>query len=149
VRVGGAWDRLHDALRDLVRVHDGRDPAPTAAIIDSQSVRGCGTVPTASRGYDAGKRVNRRTRHIATDTAGLLLAVVLTAAGQQDRDAAHRLVTALRARTSTPVHVRSDGGYAGRLVPWARPVLGLTVQVVKRTDDLTGSPCRWPLRTWD
>ena len=55
----GAWQQIHDALRDLVRVHQGRDPLPTAAIIDSQSVRGADTVPGATRGYDAGNHAGR------------------------------------------------------------------------------------------
>ena len=76
-----AWHQVHDALRDLVRVSEGRDPRPTAAVIDSASVRGADTVPGRSRGYDAGKRVNGRRRHIAVDTGGLLLAVVVTMAG--------------------------------------------------------------------
>ena len=142
----GMWQQIHDALRDLVRVHEGRDPLPTAAIIDSQSVRGADTVPGTTRGYDAGKKVNGRKRHIAVDTGGLLLAVVVTIAGIQDRDAAHRLLTGLRGRFSTVSLVWADGGYAGRLVIWARKVLALTVEVVKRTDDVKGFavlPRRW------
>jgi transposase len=142
----GAWVELHDALRDTVRVYEGHNPQPTAAIIDSQSLRGADTVPTASRGYDAGKRVNGRKRHIATDTGGLLLAVVVTVAAIQDRDAAHRLLTVLATRFSQVTWVWADGGYAGRLLIWARKVLSLTVEVVKRTDDLTGFqvlPRRW------
>ena len=142
----GAWRQIHDTLRDLVRVHEGRDPLPTAAIIDSQSVRGADTVPGATRGYDAGKKINGRKRHIAVDTGGLLLAVVVTIAGIQDRDAAHRLLTQLRGRFSAISLVWADGGYAGRLVIWARKVLALTVEVVKRTDDVTGFavlPRRW------
>ena len=142
----GAWRQIHDALRDLVRVHEGRDPLPTAAIIDSQSVRGADTVPGATRGYDAGKKINGRKRHIAVDTGGLLLAVVVTIAGIQDRDAAHRLLTALTSRFSTFSLVWADGGYAGRLVIWAKKVLSLTVEVVKRTDDVKGFkvlPRRW------
>jgi transposase len=142
----GMWQQIHDALRDLVRVHEGRDPLPTAAIIDSQSVRGADTVPGTTRGYDAGKKVNGRKRHIAVDAGGLLLAVVVTIAGIQDRDAAHRLLTQLRGRFSTVSLVWADGGYAGRLVIWARKVLALTVEVVKRTDDVTGFavlPRRW------
>jgi transposase len=142
----GMWQQIHDALRDLVRVHEGRDPLPTAAIIDSQSVRGADTVPGATRGYDAGKKVNGRKRHIAVDTGGLLLAVVVTIAGIQDRDAAYRLLTQLRGRFSTVSLVWADGGYAGRLVIWARKVLALTVEVVKRTDDVKGFavlPRRW------
>ncbi len=141
-----AWRNIHDALRDLVRVHEGRDPLPTAAIIDSQSVRGADTVPGVTRGYDAGKKVNGRKRHIAVDTGGLLLAVVVTIAGIQDRDAAHRLLTVLTGRLSTIRLVWADGGYAGRLVIWARKILNLTVEVVKRTDDVKGFtvlPRRW------
>lgn len=142
----GAWAQIHDTLRDLVRVYEGHDPAPTAAIIDSASVRGADTVPTRSRGYDAGKKVNGRKRHIAVDTGGLLLAVVVTVAGIQDRDGAHRLLAALRARFSTIRHIWADGGYAGRLVRWATSVLSFGVEVVKRTDDLAGFqvlPRRW------
>ena len=109
-------------------------------------MRGADTVPGTTRGYDAGKKVNGRKRHIAVDTGGLLLAVVVTIAGIQDRDAAHRLLTELRGRFSTVRLVWADGGYAGRLVIWARKVLALTIEVVKRTDDAKGFavlPRRW------
>jgi transposase len=142
----GVWQRVHDALRDQVRVRAGRQPLPTAAIIDSQTVRGADTVPLASSGYDAGKKTKGRKRHIAVDTLGLLLAVVVTAASIQDRDGAHRLLVALRARFCTVSCVWADGGYAGRLLNWANNVLALTVEVVKRTDKITGFavlPRRW------
>lgn len=142
----GAWARIHDALRDQLRVRLGRAPLPTAAVIDSQSVRGADTVPTRSRGYDAGKKINGRKRHIAVDTNGLLLAVVVTVAGVQDRDGAAQLLTALSSHASTVRHVWADGGYSGRLLPWAKNVLHQTVQVVKRTDNHPGFtvlPRRW------
>ena len=142
----GAWVRIHDALRDRTRIRAGRHPLPTAAVIDSASVRAADTVPARSRGYDAGKRVNGRKRHLAVDTGGLLLAVVVTIAGLQDRDAACRLLAALRARCSSIGLIWADGGYAGRLVTWAQAVLGFAVTIVKRTDDLTGFrviPRRW------
>jgi transposase len=142
----GVWARLHDALRDRVRIRAGRHPLPTAAVIDSASIRGADTVPARSRGYDAGKRVNGRKRHIAVDTGGLLLAVVVTVAGIQDRDGAVRLLAALRAKFATIGLVWADGGYAGRLVAWAQTVLAFAVTIVKRTDDLTGFrviPRRW------
>jgi transposase len=142
----GVWVRVHDTVRDLVRVHEGRDRLPTAAVIDSQSVRGGDTVPGYSRGYDAGKKINGRKRHIAVDTGGLLLAVVVTIAAIQDRDAAARLLAALRARFSTISLVWADGGYAGRLVTWAKTVLNMTVEIVKRSDDIKGFkvlPRRW------
>src|SRR5205814_4578044 len=69
----GTLNRIHNALRDQVRAVEGRNAQPSAAIIDSQSVRAAETVARASRGYDAGKKVNGRKRHIAVDTIGLLL----------------------------------------------------------------------------
>ena len=142
----GAWQRVNDALRDRLRVRCGRNAQPSAAVIDSQSVKGADTVPAASRGYDAGKKTNGRKRHIAVDTTGLLLAVVVTVASIQDRDGACRLLAQLRARFSTITLVWADGGYSGRLVLWAKTVLSLGIQVVKRTDDTTGFvviPRRW------
>ncbi|MEA1797598.1 IS5 family transposase [Rhodococcus qingshengii] len=115
-------------------------------MVDSQSVQGADTVARSSRGYDAGKKINGRKRHIAVDTNGLLLAVVVTMAGIQDRDGAIRLLAALRARFSTISLVWADGGYAGRLIDWSKRVVSLTVQVVKRTDDVKGFkvlPRRW------
>lgn len=89
---------------------------------------------------------NGRKRHIAVDSLGLLLVVVVTAASIQDRDAAFRLLGAVRERFSTISLVWADGGYAGRLVDWAKSLLALTVQIVKRTDDIAGFkvlPRRW------
>ncbi|MET8870816.1 IS5 family transposase [Nocardia sp. NPDC004604] len=142
----GAWQVVHDALRDRVRVRAGRAPQPTAAIIDSQSIQGSDTVPAYSRGYDAGKKTNGRKRHIAVDSLGLLLTVVVTVASIQDRDSAVRLLAVMRAKFSTITFVWADGGYTGRLVVWAKHVLALTVQIVKRCDDASGFtvlPRRW------
>lgn len=142
----GAWQRIHDALRDQARVRAGRKATPTAAIIDSQSVRGADTVPAASRGWDNGKKVGGRKRHLAVDCLGLVLAVVVTAASVQDRDGAHPLLALLRERFSTISLVWADGGYAGRLVTWATKTMHLAVTVAKRTQDMTGFvvlPRRW------
>ncbi|MEV0292287.1 transposase [Nocardia sp. NPDC050710] len=88
--------------------------------------------------------VGGRTRHIATDTMGLLLAVMVTAAGTQDRDGAVPLRARLRERFSTVALIWADAGYAGRLVRWARQVLDLTVTIVKRTDPgFVVLPRRW------
>ncbi len=81
-------DDLHDALRDRLRRRDGRDDEPSAAIVDSQSVRAAETVGADTRGHEAGKKVNGRKRHIAVDTLGLLLVVLATTASVQDRDGA-------------------------------------------------------------
>jgi putative transposase len=91
-RDDGTLQQLHDRLRDQVRIAAGRDPRPTAAVIDSQSVKAADTVPRASRGWDNAKKVNGRKRHIAVDALGLVLAVVITAASVQDRDAARPLL---------------------------------------------------------
>jgi transposase len=93
----GTLTRMHDGLRAQQRQAEGRAAQPTAAAVDSQSVRAAETVARSSRGYDAGKHVNGRKRHVAVDTCGLLLAVLITAASVQDRDAARTLLWALRA----------------------------------------------------
>lgn len=142
----GLPDRLVGRLRGRLRVAAGRNELPTACSIDSQSVKAADTVGAASRGFDGGKKINGRKRHIAVDTLGLLLAVVVTAASVQDRDGACPLLAVLRERFSTITLVWADGGYAGRLVTWATGVLRLTVTVVKRSDDTRGFvvvPRRW------
>lgn len=134
----GAWARVHDALRDQLRIRLGRQPQPSAAIIDSQSVRAADTVAGPSRGYDAGKKINGRKRHIAVDTNGLLLSVIVTIAAIQDRDGGLRLLARLRESFSTVALVWADAGYAGRMVTFAAKVLAITVAVVKRADDQVG-----------
>ena len=126
------WQRILDALRDRLRVRAGPDRCPTAAIIDSQTVPAAHTVPRSSRGWDGGKRTNGVNRHLAVDVNGLLLAVVVTAASIQDRDAAHRLLAALRGSFSTIRLVWADGDYPGRLLIWTKDVLTLPMQIIKR-----------------
>jgi transposase len=145
-RDDGTWQRIHDALRDQVRLLEGREPLPTAAVIDSQSVKAAETVGAARRGFDGGKKINGVKRHVAVDTLGLLLVVMVTAASVQDRDGACGLLSLLRERFSTIRMVWADGGYGGRLVTWAAQVIRLTVTIVKRTDDMKGFvvlPRRW------
>jgi transposase len=132
----GATRRMHDALREQVRMLAGRRPQPTAAIIDSQSVKAADTVGKASRGYDAGKKTEGRKRHLAVDVMGLILAVVVTAASVQDRDGARPLLWQLAAAFRTVTLIWADGGYAGKLVTWAAGTLHRTVQIIKRPDDL-------------
>jgi transposase len=142
----GVTQDLLDGLRDRVRLTEGRVAAPSAAIIDSQSVKAAETVGKPSRGYDAGKKINGRKRHIAVDTLGLLLCVLVTAASVQDRDGARPLLTMLGASFRRVRLVWADGGYAGKLVDWARTGLTIVLQIVKRSDTAIGFvvlPRRW------
>ena len=130
-RDDGTLARLHDALRARVRAAAGRDAEPTAAVIDSQSVRAADTVPRSTRGWDNAKKVNGRKRHIAVDAMGLLLAVVITAASVQDRDAARPLLWNLH-RTSRRIRlIWADSVYNGKLNAWAA-AMKMTLQVVAR-----------------
>jgi transposase len=132
----GATAALHDALRAAARMAAGRDAEPTAAVIDSQSVRAAPTVPKASRGWDNAKKVNGRKRHIAVDTAGLLLEVLITPASIQDRDAARPLLFNLTRARRRIRRAWADAGYAGQLLPWAATWLNLTIEIVKRPPGL-------------
>ncbi|WP_091342345.1 IS5 family transposase [Micromonospora rhizosphaerae] len=129
----GTLNRMHNSLREQVREHvEGRHRQPSAALVDSQSVRGAETVGRPSRGYDAGKKMNGRKRHIAVDTCGLLLVVLVTGANVQDRDAAKPLLWALRTCFPTIGLTWADSGYAGKLVDWAATHLALTVRIVAK-----------------
>jgi len=144
-RDDGTLARLHDALRTLARAAAGRNPEPTAAVIDSQSVRAADTVPKATRGWDNAKKVNGRKRHIAVDTTGLVLAVVITAANTQDRDAARPLLWNLHHACRRIRLVWADAGYsAGKLAAWAA-AMKITVQIVAKRDQHVFEilPRRW------
>lgn len=118
--------------------------APSAAIIDSQSVKVA--EQPGERGYDAGKKINGRKRHLLVDTLGLVLSVVVHSAALQDRDGAKLLLPALL-QFGWVRKVFADGGYAGQLLHWVRlliPGRGLQLEIIKRTD--TGFkilPKRW------
>jgi putative transposase len=142
----GTLSRMHDGLRAQLRQVQGRNPDPTAAAADSQSVRAAETVAKTSRGYDAGKKTNGRKRHIVVDTCGLLLVVLVTGAQVQDRDAARLLLWALRTSFPTIKLLWADGGYSGQLVQWAATALALTVEIVRKLAGQIGFqvlPRRW------
>jgi transposase len=131
-RQDGVVDRLHDALRDRVRDAEGKDPMASAGCMDAQSVKGADTVGAAVRGFDAGKKVNGRKRHIVVDTMGLLLLVVITSAGVQDRDGARRLLEKVTMTMPSLALLWADGGYAGKLVEWAERVAHITIEIVRK-----------------
>jgi transposase len=130
----GVVQRVHDRLRDAVRDAEGRDPMASAGIVDAQSVKGADTVGAATRGFDAGKKVNGRKRHIVVDTLGLLIVVMVTAASVQDRDGGRRVLDKARMAMPSIVRVWADGGYAGKLVRFALTALRITVEIVKKND---------------
>jgi transposase len=146
-RADGTLDRIHDALRERVRSkRERRNPAPSAGIVDSQSVKGADTVGASSRGYDAGKKINGRKRHIVVDTIGLLLVVMVTTAALQDRDGGRSILKLLHGGLASVRHVFADGGYQGQLVAIAKRAWSITVEVVGKPPDQRGFavlPRRW------
>jgi transposase len=138
-------EKILPVVRTQLRVQEGRNPEPSAGLIDSQSVKGADTVGRDSRGYDAGKKINGRKRFIVTDTLGLLLVVTVLAASTQDRDGAKSVL--LDTYLRTPVRfVFADGGFAGRLLEWATRILTITISIVRKPADQRGFaviPRRW------
>ncbi|MFE5113685.1 IS5 family transposase [Streptomyces sp. NPDC056663] len=145
-RETGLLTKFHDRLRGKVREAAGREPEPSAAIIDSQSVKADAVVGADSRGYDGGKKINGRRRHLICDTLGLLLMIHVRAGDVTDRQAATDLLPALANRFPTVTKLWAHGGYTGTLITWALAALHLVVTVIKRTDDVSGFvvlPRRW------
>jgi putative transposase len=139
-RKSGLWEELNDRLRVKVRVADGRKPSPTAAILDSQSVKGA-EQGGKTVGFDAGKKIGGRKRHVLVDTLGLILGVCVTSAAVQDRDGAVSLLSKLYLLFGRLQIIWADGGYAGALVEWVkglRPFGKLHLDIVRRSDDAKG-----------
>ncbi|MFI5685597.1 IS5 family transposase [Streptomyces sp. NPDC051636] len=137
---------FHDRLRSRIREREGRDAEPTAGVIDSQSVKADAVVGSDSRGFDGGKLINGRKRHVVVDTLGLLLGVMVTAADTGDRAAAQVLLEQVADAHHQPPLVWADGGYTGSLVEYCPATLALVLAIVKRSDDHKGFvvlPKRW------
>jgi transposase len=121
-------------LRELLRVHQGRAAQPSACIVDSQIVKAADTVGKATSGYHGGKKITGRGRHLAVDTEGWLLALVVTAASVSDRAGAKLLVIRLFDAFSTLKIMWADSGYDGKpLARWVKAAAAITLEVVTRT----------------
>lgn len=136
----GVWSHLHDVLYRRTRELEGREESPTAAIIDSQSVK-TGANARDTVGFDAGKRVKGRKRHLLTDTLGLMLRIEVHSAGVQDRDGAALVFDRITRRFPFLERFFADAGYQGPRVAAAAP---RPVEIIKRTDaGFVVQPKRW------
>lgn len=143
-RKDGTWAELNRTLPQQIRQQEGREISPSAAILDSQSVKT--TAIKGERGYDAGKQVKGRKRHLLVDTLGYVLCVIVTAASVQDRDGAKKVLEAIKERLPRLKLIGADGGYRGKLVDWVKTNFGWLLEIVQRNDAVSGFqvlPRRW------
>jgi transposase len=154
-RLDKTWESIHHKFVEWERVAQGREPVPSAASMDSQSVK-TATIAAAPVGYDGGKKIKGRKRHIMVDTLGLVMMVVVTAANISDPQGARTIFERLGAfpeRLRRLVIVWVDGTYDGaEFREWTKKTYYWILETIKRSDDVKGFkllPKRWVVeRTW-
>jgi putative transposase len=131
-RIDGTWEGMNWVLRRRLREKLGREPEPSAGVVDSQSAKTTG-VGGEARGFDGGKKVRGRKRHLLVDTEGLVIETRVHSAKVPDRDGIRLLLEPVRDRLPRLSHLWVDQGYEGRGKEWTERALGLSVEVVRRS----------------
>ena len=131
-RIDGTFERLNSALRERYRIRLGRNPHPSAGMVDSQSAKTSGAGGEA-RGYDGGKKIRGRKRHLLVDTEGLVLEAKVHSTKVPDQAGIKLLLKAARKFLPRLSQLWVDASYQGRGKEWAEQELGLSVEVVRRT----------------
>ena len=146
----GTWERVADRLRVLVRVQAGHDPHPSASIIDARTVRGASTVTSATRGYDAGKKISGRKTFGLVDTLGLLFAVVVMSASTSDNTGGIEAFNAGKRKSRRLTKVWCDSGFKKTFQQHCRD-RNVDAEVVTKIHpgEFVVEPQRWIIeRTW-